>query len=105
MLVASLRPLRKVADEQDTPDNFTIFTASNNEQTSGSIKEAKHGMFSYFLMRGMEGNADINNDKKITNGELIAYLQDNVSQEAFTQNREQDPMLVGDPDKVLISYR
>ena len=56
-------------------------------------------------MKGLEGKADENKDKKITNGELIAYLQDNVSQEAFTQNREQDPMLSGDPDKVLISYR
>ncbi len=104
MLVASLRPIRIVADEQDTPDNFTIFTASNYDQTSGSIEEAKHGMFSYYLMKGLEGNADNNKDKKITNGELIAYLKDNVSQEAFTQNRQQDPMLAGDPDKVLLRY-
>jgi hypothetical protein len=105
MLVASLRPIRIVADEQETPDNFTIFTASNYDQTSGSIEEAEHGMFSYYLMKGLEGNADNNKDKKITNGELIAYLKDNVSQEAFTQNRQQDPMLAGDPDKILMSYR
>ena len=105
MLVASLRPIRIVADEQDTPTNFTIFTASNYDQTSGSIEEAKHGMFSYYLMKGLEGKADENEDKKITNGELIAYLKDNVSQEAFIQNRQQDPMLAGDPNKVLMSYR
>jgi hypothetical protein len=104
MLVASLRPIRIVADEQETPDNFTIFTASNYDQTSGSIEEAKHGMFSYYLMKGLEGKADDNKDKKITNGELIAYLKNNVSQEAFTQNRQQDPMLAGDPDKVLLRY-
>ena len=57
------------------------------------------------IMLGLEGNADENKDKKITNGELIAYLKDNVSVEALTQNREQDPMLSGDPDKVLMSYR
>ena len=105
MLVASLRPIRIVADEQDTPNNFTIFTASNFDQTSGSIEEAKHGMFSYYLMKGLEGKADGNNDDQITNGELIAYLKTNVSNEAFTQNREQDPMLSGDPDQVLMSYR
>ena len=105
MLVASLRPIRLVAEEQDTPNNFTIFTASNYDQTSGSIEEAKHGMFSYYLMKGLEGKADNNKDKKITNGELIAYLKTNVSKEAFTQNREQDPMLSGDPNKVLMSYR
>ena len=104
MLVASLRPIRIVADEQETPDNFTIFTASNYDQTSGSIEEAEHGMFSYYLMKGLEGKADENKDRKITNGELIAYLKENVSQEAFTQNRQQDPMLAGDPDKILIKF-
>ena len=48
--------------------------------------------------------ADDNKDKKITNGELIAYLKDNVSQEAFTQNRHQDLILADDPDKVLLRY-
>ena len=105
MLVASLKPIRIVADEQDTPDNFTVFSASNFDQTSGTIKEAKQGMFSYYLMKGLEGKADDNKDKKITNGELIAYLKTNVSKEAFTQNREQDPMLSGDENKVLMSYR
>ena len=106
MLVASLlRPIRIVAEEQDIPDNFTIFSASNFDQASGGIEEAKHGMFSYYLMKGLEGKADNNKDKKITNGELIAYLKTNVSKEAFTQNREQDPMLSGDPDQVLMSYR
>jgi len=104
MLVASLRPIRIVADEQEKPDNFTIFTASNYDQTSGSIEEAQHGMFSYYLMKGLEGKADENKDRKITNGELIAYLKDNVSQEAFTQNRQQDPMLAGDPGKILIKF-
>ena len=104
MLVAGLRPVRIVANEQDTPNNFTIFTASNYDQTSGSINEAEHGIFSYYLMKGLEGKADENKDRKITNGELITYLKDNVSQEAFTQNRQQDPMLVGDPDKILIKF-
>jgi hypothetical protein len=105
MLVAGLRPVRIVANEQDTPNNFTIFTASNYDQTSGSINEAEHGIFSYYLMKGLEGKADENSDKKITNGELISYLKNNVTQEAFYQNRSQEPMLSGDPDTVLISYR
>ena len=103
-LVASLRPVRIVADEKEIPNNFTIFTASANDQTSGSIEEAKHGMFSYYLMKGMEGAADENKDNKISNGELIAYIQNNVSKVAFSQNREQDPGMSGDKDKILFSY-
>ncbi|MBT02766.1 MAG: hypothetical protein CL836_01835 [Crocinitomicaceae bacterium] len=104
-LIAGLRPVRLVVDEQEVPNNFTIFSASNLTQTSGSIEQAKHGIFSYYLMKGLEGNADKNSDNQITNGELIAYLKQNVSEEAFINNRQQEPMLSGDPDKVLINFR
>lgn len=105
-LLASARPLMIVADEQeDIPDNFTIFSASQLDQISSGLKEAKHGIFSYYLMKGLEGNADINKDKKITNGELLAYMDENVSQKASELGRQQNPSLAGDPDKVLMSYR
>ena len=93
MLVAGLRPIRLLKSEQEKPTNFTIFTASNYDETSGSIKEAQHGIFS-----------DENKDRKITNGELITFLKQNVSEEAFINNRQQEPMLSGDPDKVLIKF-
>jgi uncharacterized caspase-like protein len=101
-LIAGLRPIRIVADEGEIPNNFTIFSASNLTQTSGSIDEAKHGIFSYYLMKGLEGNADIDQNNQITNGELIAYLKENVTQEAFSKNRQQEPMLSGDPNRVLL---
>ena len=104
-LLASARPVRIIADEQDTPKNFTIFSASQIDQISSGLKEAKHGIFSYYLMKGLEGKADSNQDKKITNGELIAYMDENVSQKASELGRKQNPYLAGDPDKVLISYK
>ncbi len=106
MLLASARPIRIVADDEEgIPDNFTIFTASKLDQISSGLEEAKHGIFSYYLMKGLEGKADSNQDKKITNGELLAYMDENVSQKAAELGREQNPSLAGDPDKVLISYR
>ena len=105
-LLASARPIRIVADDQkDIPNNFTIFSASQLDQISSGLKEAKHGIFSYYLMKGLEGKADINKDKKITNGELLAYMDENIYQKASELGRQQNPSLAGDPDKVLISYR
>ena len=103
-LIAGLKPLVLVANEEKAPLNFNIFSSSKSHQVSGTIKEAEHGMFSYYLMKGLEGKADENEDKKITNGELITYLKKNVSEEAFAQNREQDPTLSGNFDKVLMRY-
>jgi len=106
MLLASARPIRIVADEQEgIPDNFTIFSASQLDQISSGLKEANHGIFSYYLMKGLEGNADANKDNDITNGELLAYMDENISQKAAELGRPQNPSLAGDPDKVLISYK
>ena len=105
-LLASAKPLRIVADvNNEIPDNFTIFTASKAEQISSGLKEAKQGIFSYYLMKGLEGKADTNKDKDITNGELLAYMDQNVSDKALILGRQQNPMLLGDPDKILMSYR
>jgi hypothetical protein len=59
MLLASARPLRVIADDDEKlPDNFTIFSASENDQISSGLESAKHGIFSYYLMKGLEGKAD-----------------------------------------------
>ncbi|WP_440911167.1 tol-pal system protein YbgF [Candidatus Pelagibacter sp.] len=105
MLLASARPLRVIADdEEQLPDNFTIFSASKNDQISSGLSDAKHGIFSYFLMKGLEGNADLNGDRKLTNNELLTYLDDNVSEKALDLGRQQNPTLSGNPEQVLARY-
>ena len=73
-------------------------TAAAGDQTAKPLEEAKHGMFSYFLMKGMEGEADVNQDNQITAGELHAYVQQNVIQ----QSSGARPLsLQGDENRVL----
>ena len=104
-LLASAKPIRILSsDETKTPENFTIFTSSLMNQISSGYKEANHGLFSYYLMKGLEGKADTNNDKKITNGELYSYLDENVSEIAAELGRQQNPSLAGDPNKILSRY-
>ena len=101
MLIAG-RPIVIKAKEQAIPDGFTLFSAASNEQISRPLEEAKHGMFSYFLMKGMEGHADTNNDNKITARELHAYVKQNVVQQS---SGSQTPELQGDKDIVLVKFK
>ena len=55
-------------------------------------------------MKGLEGKADANKNKEITNGELLAYMDQNISQKALELGRSQNPSLSGDPDQVLMKY-
>lgn len=102
-LLASARPLSIVAKETSSfPANFTVISASAPDQISSSSPELKHGIFSYYLMRGMEGDADGNKDGQITVAEMQAYLSDRVPRRAMGMNRAQQPQVVGDQSRVLV---
>ena len=70
------------------------------KQTAKMLDDAKHGLFSYYLMKGMEGDSDSNEDKKITSGELHTYILANVSR----MQRNQTPELQGDQSRVLVQW-
>ena len=95
MLISS-RPIVIVAKEQAIPNNFTVFTIAAGDQIAKPLIEAKHGLFSYFLMKGMEGEANANNDNIITVGELHDYVKQNVIQQSAGS---QTPELLGDANR------
>ena len=59
-------------------------------------------MFSYFLMKGMEGDADSNSDNQITARELNTYVRENVVQQS---GGSEVPELQGDAERVLERFR
>ena len=95
------RPVILKARKKSLPSNFIVFSAASNEQLSNPLKETKHGMFSYFLMKGMEGDADKNNDKKITTGELYNFVKKNVVQQSAGS---QIPELQGNKNSFLVRF-
>ena len=97
-LVAA-KPIFIEAEEQEIPAKFAVFSASAGRETAKVLEEAEHGLFSYYMMKGLEGEADVNSDNQITNGELIAFINKNVSRQA-----NQTPQLNGDPDQVLVQW-
>jgi hypothetical protein len=101
-LIASARPLALRVEANSYPSNFTVISASAPDQLSSSSPDLKHGIFSYYLMKGMEGDADLSKDGKITGAEMQEYLTDMVGRQAMGMNRKQQPQLFGDADRVLV---
>ena len=108
LLIASAKPVKLLEDDSKLPDNFNMFSASQISQASSSTKKetgVKNGIFSYYLMKGLEGSADLNKDRRITNGELYEYLSINVPKIARSlHNREQEPFFKGDTNSVLVRF-
>lgn len=103
ILIAGARPFVPKTILNAYPQNFTVITASANDQISSASQELKHGIFSYYLMKGMEGDADKNKDGKIIVSEMQEYLTDMVGRHAMGINRKQQPQFFGDSEKVLVS--
>ncbi|MCB0690012.1 MAG: caspase family protein [Saprospiraceae bacterium] len=57
------------------------------------------GLFSYFLIAGLGGLADADNDNQVSLKELQRYIEDNVSK--YAQPMDQNPMSIGDRTFVL----
>jgi uncharacterized caspase-like protein len=105
ILLAGARPVF-IEVEASAAGNVTVFSAAGGKEISSAWPEKKHGLFSYFLMKGMKGEADINGDKKLTVGELGDYIHENVSDMAGMLDREQTPGLETlDKNRVLVQYR
>lgn len=65
-----------------------IITSSDvNEVSQESAKWGNHGVFTWALLEGLKGKADLNGDKFITAGELFQFTQANVQKATnFQQN-------------------
>ena len=95
------RPVSIVPKDLVIPDNFLIFSAASFDEIAIPLDEVKHGIFSYYLMKGMEGHADKNEDNKISSGELNSYIQENVLKQT---SGSQKPDLIGNFNKILIDF-
>ena len=86
------------------PSNITVLSATSSSQVSGALKEKEHGLFTYYLLKGMSGKADENKDNSLDIKELSNYIIKEVKDQAALSGREQTPQIIGDNSKLLIQY-
>lgn len=87
-------------------DGVAVLTASGAKQLSRESEKwgDGHGVFTFFLLKGLEGDADYNKDGKVTLGELVPYVSESVRRET---SNEQCPEVAGkfDPAMAIGSER
>ncbi|MCK4820710.1 caspase family protein, partial [bacterium] len=60
--------------------NITVIAGSTGNQISSDYDRVEHGLFTYYLLRGMRGDADKNMNGVVDLGELYDYVRTNVSE-------------------------
>ena len=76
--------------------NITVLSASSGEQISSTYDEKGHGLFTYFLLKGIKDENMIQQDGSIKKEDLFDYIKPKVERIARKQyNNEQTPQLAG----------
>ena len=104
MLIANARPIVIKPLAAAIPDNVTVISAASGAQISGALEEKEHGLFTYYLLKGLGGDADSNKDKSINISELKSFVFAKVKEQAALNGREQTPESQGSSDNVLVRF-
>lgn len=94
VLPKGARPLVSKVDEGfSAASRLSVLAAAGGDEITGSLDEQGHGIFTYFLLKGLTAG-------KRSARELHEYSKPLVQEEARRQNREQTPTLHGPEAKL-----
>lgn len=85
-------------------ENFDVFSSSAINQTSLSYDKSETGLFTYYLCKGLKGDADRNRNRQITKGELYDFIKKNVEKSSVGIAGKQIPLFNGDPKDVIVDF-
>lgn len=83
---------------------MALILSSLSEETSLESNNLRQGVFSHFLLRGLKGEADGNQDSDVSIQELFNFIHSNVK--SYTDNK-QSPTIKGeyDPNMIISSTK
>ena len=106
VIAKGARPLVMQMEGLQIPKNIAVLSAASGEQISSTYEEKGHGLFTYFMLKGIKGEGDTNGDGKVEIGELFEYIKPQVERIARkTYNNEQSPQLIAPLEKQKMFLR
>ncbi len=78
-----------------------IITASRPSEVSIELPDLGHGIFTYYLVSGLKGAADLNRDGMVTLQELYEYVEQQVTAKSRAVGGNQHPVMKGELEGVL----
>ena len=96
VIAKGARPLvLKLQDAGALAGNMTVMAAASSEQISSTYDEKGHGLFTYFLLKGIKNEDVTAPDGSLRIDDLYGYVKPQVERIARKQyNNEQSPQLI-----------
>jgi len=81
-------------------DGLYVFTSGQGRERTSEVSLG-HGIFTYYLVNGLKGAADLNRDGIISLQELYEYVEQQVSAKSRAVGGNQHPVMKGELEGVL----
>lgn len=96
VLAKGAKPLVVMINTPNIQKNISVMSASSGDQVSSAYEEKGHGLFTYFLLKGIKNEDVVKPDGSVAISDLFGYLKPQVERIARKQfNNEQTPQLIG----------
>lgn len=96
VLAKGARPLvMNLKNDVGLSKNITVMSASSGDQMSSTYDEKGHGLFTYFMLKGIKNEDVIRQNGTIRINDLFSYIKPQVELVSRKQyNNEQSPQLI-----------
>jgi hypothetical protein len=88
----SSRPTHPAWDQQDNEEGVMWMVGNGALQEAHAYQQGQHGLFTYYLLKGLRGAGDLDKNGTVMAGELCAYVHGQVDAVARQFGNQQEPV-------------
>ena len=101
MLIKGARPALIHVEKVRPPSGSIVsLNATSTGQISNAYPEKGHGLFTYYLLRGLKGEADTDDDGWTSVKEIYGYVRSHVTRVSRRLQSEQTPIVLPPTDEM-----
>lgn len=95
VIMPGIKPLVNVVDTGPVDDpRISVLTAASGSEVAGTEKSSGHGLFSYYLFKGLMGHDGVGRNGHLSIEDLHQYIEKSVIKAAHDDGRDQTPQLI-----------
>ena len=101
-LVQNQRAVNLKQNADALPPGFSVFSAASHQQVAFGDDSLQHGVFTFFLLKGISAEQGAQQSRQLNLGQLAAYVTQKTRQYALQNNKQQDPKFIGDQQQLVV---
>ena len=101
-LVPNQRAVNLKQNADALPAGFSVLSAASNQQVAYGDDSLQHGVFTFFLLKGIAAEQGTSQSKQLNLGQLADYVIQKTRLYALNNNKQQDPKFIGDQQQLVV---